>query len=54
MRQDYYTLWSDEEIEKIGNQECIPLLEIYTQYNAYLRQNRLMDYDDQMVSPAVL
>ena len=42
-------LLSDEEIEKTGDQECIPLLKIYTQYNAYLRQNRLMDYDDQMV-----
>lgn len=42
-------LLSDEEIEEIGNQECIPLFDIYTQYNAYLRHNKLMDYDDQMV-----
>lgn len=42
-------LLTDDEIEKLGEQECFPLIEIYTQYNAYLRQNRLMDYDDQMV-----
>jgi len=40
---------SDEEIVKLGEQERIPLLDIYNQYNAYLRQNKLMDYDDQMV-----
>ena len=25
-----------DEIEKLGEQECFPLLEIYTQYNSYL------------------
>lgn len=42
-------LFSDEEIKRIGEQEGLPLLEIYTEYNTYLRQNSLMDYDDQMV-----
>lgn len=42
-------LLTDEEIEKLGNDEGLKLLEIYKRYNAYLRQNRLMDYDDQMI-----
>jgi len=42
-------LLSEDEIAKLGEEEGLPLLEIYTQYNAYLKQNKLMDYDDQMV-----
>ncbi len=42
-------LFSDEEIKELGESEGIPLYEIYTEYNAYLRQNKWMDYDDQMV-----
>ncbi|MDO4966966.1 MAG: ATP-dependent helicase, partial [Lachnospiraceae bacterium] len=30
-------------------QEGIPLLNIYKEYNAYLKANCLMDYDDQMI-----
>lgn len=40
---------TDEEIEEIGNQEGISLLDIYKQYNEYLKKNKLMDYDDQMI-----
>lgn len=39
----------DEEIEKLGNREEVPLLEIFKDYNAYLRFHGLMDYDDQMI-----
>ena len=42
-------LLSEDEIAKLGEEEGLPLLEIYTQYNAYLKQNKLMDYDDQML-----
>jgi len=42
-------LLTDDEINEIGEQECIPLLTVYKQYNSYLRQNHKMDYDDQMV-----
>ena len=38
-----------EEIRELGETEEIPLLETYQEYNAYLRSNSLMDYDDQMV-----
>ncbi|MBR1471425.1 MAG: UvrD-helicase domain-containing protein [Lachnospiraceae bacterium] len=38
-----------EEIRGIGEAEDMPLLETYQEYNAYLRKNSLMDYDDQMV-----
>lgn len=40
---------TDSEIEKYGKNEGIELLEIYKQYNATLKQNNLMDYDDQML-----
>lgn len=39
---------SDDEIEEIGLRERLPLLVIYNKYNDYLKENRLMDYDDQM------
>lgn len=42
-------LLSGDEIDKLGKQEGIPLLKIYTQYNEYLKENKLMDYDDQLV-----
>lgn len=42
-------LLSEEEIQKLGEQEGLPLLEIMKEYNKYLRDNRLMDYDDQMI-----
>ena len=42
-------LLTDEEIERLGNNEGIKLLDIYKTYNQYLKQNRLMDYDDQMI-----
>ena len=42
-------LLTDEEIEGLGNNEGIKLFDIYRKYNQYLRQNRLMDYDDQMI-----
>ena len=40
---------SEDEIDKLGKQEGIPLLDVYKDYNAYLKSNALMDYDDQMV-----
>ena len=40
---------SKKEIEKLGNQEKIKLLEIYEMYNRELSRKSLMDYDDQMV-----
>lgn len=40
---------SDEDIEDLGNEANISLSTIYKKYNAYLKQNGLMDYDDQMV-----
>ncbi|MCR5338853.1 MAG: ATP-dependent helicase [Lachnospiraceae bacterium] len=42
-------LLSDEEIQELGEKEGLPLYEIYKEYNSYLKQNHLMDYDDQMV-----
>ena len=39
---------SDEEIIELGNSEGVPLYDIYKEYNSYLRDNQLMDYDDQM------
>lgn len=39
----------DDEIESIGREEGIKLLNIFRAYNKYLRDNRLMDYDDQMI-----
>lgn len=40
---------TEDEIDKLGKQEGIPLLDIFKEYNAYLKSNALMDYDDQMV-----
>lgn len=40
---------SEEEICKLGETEGIPLWEIYSTYNTYLKQNHFMDYDDQMI-----
>ena len=40
---------SKKEIEKLGNQGKIKLLEIYEMYNRELSRKSLMDYDDQMV-----
>ena len=42
-------LLTDEEIVEMGEQEGIPLFDIYKDYNDYLKANSLMDYDDQMV-----
>ena len=42
-------LLTDEEIEEMGDQEGIPLFDIYKDYNDYLKANSLMDYDDQMI-----
>lgn len=42
-------LLSDDEIEALGEEEDIPLLKIYREYNASLKANSQMDYDDQMV-----
>ncbi len=40
---------SDEEIKNLGKEEQLPLSEIFDAYQQYLRENRKMDYDDQMV-----
>ena len=37
------------EIQELGDKEKLPLLAIFDNYNAYLKENSLMDYDDQMV-----
>ena len=42
-------LLSEDEIREKGEQEGIPLLDIYREYNKYLRDNHWMDYDDQMI-----
>lgn len=42
-------LFSEEEIEKRGEQEQLKLLPIFREYNKYLRENGRMDYDDQMI-----
>ena len=39
----------DEEIEKLGDREGLPLLDIFKDYNTYLKSHGLMDYDDQMI-----
>lgn len=40
---------TDAEIGTLGMQEQIPLLNIYRDYNSYLKENLKMDYDDQMI-----
>ena len=40
---------SEDEINALGEEQKLPLLDTYREYNAYLRSNRQMDYDDQMV-----
>ena len=40
---------SEEEIEALGKQESVKLLEAYKKYNSYLVEHKLMDYDDQMI-----
>ena len=42
-------LLSESDIKKLGEQESVPLWEVYRAYNAYLREHGLMDYDDQMI-----
>lgn len=42
-------LLTEDEIRELGKREGIPLLEVYTKYNQYLRIHSLMDYDDQMI-----
>ncbi len=42
-------LLTDDEITEAGEEANIPLLDIYGDYNHYLRSNQLMDYDDQLV-----
>lgn len=42
-------LFNNEEIRALGEKEDFPLSEVYQAYNAYLKENSLMDYDDQMV-----
>lgn len=39
----------DEEIKKLGDSEGYSLLEIFKDYNTYLKSHSLMDYDDQMI-----
>lgn len=41
---------SDDEIERLGNDARIPLLDVYRDYNAALKAAHQMDYDDQMVT----
>ncbi len=38
-----------DEIKRLGKENDIELLKIYEKYNDYLKNNSLMDYDDQMV-----
>lgn len=40
---------SKEEIEKLGQEDEIPLFNIYQEYCSEMRRQSLMDYDDQMV-----
>ncbi len=40
---------TQDEIERLGEQEGIPLRKIYDTYNDYLKKNHFMDYDDQMI-----
>ena len=40
---------SEKEIEKLGDKEKLSLLKIYNEYNRELRNQSLMDYDDQMI-----
>ena len=40
---------SENEINKIGNEQDIPLLKIYSAYCDEMKKQSLMDYDDQMV-----
>ena len=40
---------SKEEIDKVGNEQDIPLLKIYSAYCDEMKKQSLMDYDDQMV-----
>lgn len=42
-------LLTQEEIRELGEKERIPLAEIYKEYNRYLRDHSVMDYDDQML-----
>ena len=39
---------NDEDIISLGSDARIPLYDIYKEYESYLKQNKLMDYDDQM------
>lgn len=45
---------SSDEIQALGREEGLPLLEIYTEYKDYLKKNGLMDYDDQMTYAYVM
>lgn len=40
---------TEEEIQKLDGIEDLPLLDIYNEYNQYLKKHSLMDYDDQMI-----
>ncbi|SDB45404.1 DNA helicase-2 / ATP-dependent DNA helicase PcrA [Pseudobutyrivibrio sp. YE44] len=40
---------TSDEIKKLGKENDLELLKIYEGYNTYLKNNSLMDYDDQMV-----
>ncbi len=40
---------SSNDITKLGKEEDIDLLPVYEKYNRYLKDNRKMDYDDQMI-----
>ena len=42
-------LLTKDEIENLGETEGLPLFKIYSEYNTYLRNHSLMDYDDQMI-----
>lgn len=45
---------NSDEIQRLGKEEGLPLLEIYTEYKEYLKKNGLMDYDDQMTYAYVM
>ncbi len=45
---------AEYEIDSLGEEEGIPLSKIYNDYNAALKANRQMDYDDQMVTAYIL
>lgn len=45
---------SKEEIDSLGKEQELPLYEIYTKYCTKMREQSLMDYDDQMVYALIM